>query len=132
MPGEPDHRVGQQLEGPAGTAGRRSRTGGGHQQRLLLAGQLALGTGPQLFTERRFQIAEHEAALGPVYGRAADPDRGGALLVAGPGIGRQPALGPLQLARRVLAPAQQPPQLLALALAQLHPVPYIHHRRLQS
>jgi hypothetical protein len=26
----------------------------------------------------------------------------------------------------MLAPAQQRPQLLALGLAQLHPIPYIH------
>jgi len=49
--------------------------------RLLLAGELALGAGAQLLAQRPPQVAFDEPPLGPVYGRAADPDTGGDLLV---------------------------------------------------
>jgi hypothetical protein len=54
------------------------------------------------------------------------PTRPGDLLVAGSCIGCQQDLCPLQLARRMLAAAQQRPELGAFRLAQLDPVPYIH------
>src|SRR5665213_1704687 len=107
-------------------AGRRLGTGGGDQQRLFLARELAFGAGPRLFAERRLQIAEHEAALGPVHRRFADRHGGGDRLVADPGIGCQQNLRPLELARRVLAAAQQRRQFVALGLAQFDPIPYIH------
>ena len=92
----------------------------------LLAGELTPRAGPRLLTEGRFQGTEHEAALGPVHGRADDPHAGGDVFVADPGIGRQQDLRPFHLRRRVLAAAQQRLQLLALVLAQFDPVPYIH------
>jgi hypothetical protein len=67
----------------------------------------------------------HEAPLGAVHRRAADPDRPGDFLVAGSGIGRHQDLRPLQLAHRTFAPAQQRGQLAAFRFAQLDPVPYI-------
>ena len=101
-------------------------------QRLLLAAQLAVRPGPRLLAERRFQGAQHEAPLGPVHRRAARPDSPGDLLVAGARIGRQQDLRPLQLARRMLAAAQQRPEIGAFFLAQLDPVPYIHSDLLQG
>ncbi len=47
-----------------------------------------------------------------------------------PGVRRQQDLRPLQLAGRMLAAAHQRQQVLALELAQLDPVPYIHRRPL--
>ncbi len=45
--------------------------GGRHQQRLLLAAQLARRSGPRLLAQRSLQIASDEAPLGPVNRRAA-------------------------------------------------------------
>ena len=107
MLGQLDHLAGQQLQRPARAALRRAGAGGRHQQGFLLAGELALRAGPRLLAQRPLQVAFHEAALGPVDRRAADRHAGGDLLVADPGIGRQQDLRPLELARRVLAAAQQ-------------------------
>src|ERR1700730_138684 len=124
--GELDHRAGQQLQGPARAAPGWLGAGGRHQQRLLLAGELAHRARTRLLAERGFQIAFNKTPLGPVYRRAADGEAGRDRLVADARIGRQQDLRPLQLARRVLATAQQRGQLLALALVQLDPVTYIH------
>jgi hypothetical protein len=120
--GQLHHRVGQQLERPAGPAGGRARAGGRHQQRFLLARQFAHGPGTRLLAQRRFQIAEHEATFGPVHRRATDRDAGCDLRVADARIGCEQDLRPLQLACRMPTTAQQPLQLLALALAQLDSV----------
>jgi hypothetical protein len=85
--GELDERTRQQIERPAGTALWRGRTGSRHQQGFFLARELAFRPGTLLLAQRPFQIAFHEAALGPVHGRAAHADAHGDLLVAGPGIG---------------------------------------------
>ena len=87
MFGELDERTRQQIERPAGTALWRGRTGGRHQQGFFLARELAFRPGALLLAQRPFLIAFHEAALGPVHGRAAHADAHGDLLVAGPGIG---------------------------------------------
>ena len=105
--GEPDHRVRQQLQRPAGAARRRARAGGRHQQRFLLAGELASRPGARLLAQRQLQVAFHEAPLGPVDRRAADADARRDVLVADPRIRGQQDLRPLEPARRVLAPAQQ-------------------------
>ena len=105
--GQLDHRAGQQLQRPAGAARRRARAGGRHQQGFLLAGELALGAGARLLAQRPLQIAFDEAPLGPVHRRAADPDTGGDILVANARVRGQQDLRPLELARRLLAPAQQ-------------------------
>lgn len=124
--GQPDDRVGQQLQCPAGAARRWAGAGGRHQESLLPARELALGAGARLFPEGRFQIAFDEAPLGPVHRRAADPEAGGDGLVGETGMGRQQDLRPLQLARRMLAAAQQRRKRVVLGLAQLHPISYIH------
>src|ERR1700688_3220717 len=72
------------------------------------------------------QIAFHEASLGSVHGRAAHADAPCNLLVAGPGIGGQQNLRSLELARRMLAAAEQRPQCGALDLAEVDPIAYIH------
>jgi hypothetical protein len=105
MFGEADQFTGQEFERPARPPGGWLGTGGRDQQRLLLAGQLSLCPRPRLFAERRLQVAEHEAALCPVHGRAAHPNIAGNVLIAGAGICRQQNLRPLELARRMLAAA---------------------------
>jgi len=63
---ETDQFIGQELQGPAGAAGRRSRAGGRHQQGFLLARELALCSRPRLLAERLIQAAGHQTALRPV------------------------------------------------------------------
>jgi hypothetical protein len=87
--GEPDQFTGQEFQRPASAAFGRVRTGRCDQQGLLLAGELAVGSRARLFAERGLQVADHEAALGPVDGRAADPDVPCNLLVTGAGIRSQ-------------------------------------------
>jgi hypothetical protein len=132
MLGQLDHLAGQQLQCPACPASRRLGAGGRHQQLLLLAAQLASCAGPRLFAQGRFQVAQHEAPLGAVHRRAADADSPGDLLVDGSRIGRQQDLRSLELTRRMLAAAQQHPELGAFRLAQLDPVPYIHSDLLEG
>lgn len=60
------------------------------------------------------------------------PDAAGDLLVAGSRVGGQQDLRPLQLARRMLAAAQQRPERGAFFLAQLDPLPYIHSDPLEA
>ncbi len=124
--GELDHRVGQQLQRPAGAARRRVRAGGRHQQGFLLARELALRARARLLAQRPFQIAFHEAPLGPVHGGAAHRHGAGNLLVAAAGIGRQQYLGALELAGGSLAFAQQRGELTAFGLAQFDTITYIH------
>ena len=79
-----DHLAGEQVERPSGAARRRVCAGGRHQQRLLLAGQLAFGAGARLLAQRPLQIALHEPPFGPVHRRAADADaaRAGSCFIA--------------------------------------------------
>ena len=56
----------------------------------------------------------------------------GDLLVAAAGVGRQQDLGPLELAGRLLAPAQHRAEFTAFGLAQFDPIPYIHRGLLRS
>src|SRR6266853_707050 len=126
MLGERDHRPGQQLQRPARAALGRVGAGGRHQQRLLLARELAFRAGARLLDERGLQVAFDEAALGPVHRRSADGNADGDAFIAGAGIGRQENLRPLELARGMLAAAQQSGEFVALVLAQLHSVTYIH------
>ena len=81
---------------------------------------------PRLFAERGFQVVFDEAALGPVHRRSVDGDADGDVFVAGAGIGRQQDLRPLELARGMLAAARQSAEFVALILAELHSVTYIH------
>ena len=73
--GEPDQFPGQQFERPTSAARGRVRTGGRDQQRFLFARELAARSRARLFAQRRLQVAEHEAPLGPVDGRARRPRR---------------------------------------------------------
>jgi hypothetical protein len=124
--GEPDQFIGQQLQRPAGAAFGRVRTGRCDQQGLPFAGELAIRSRARLFTERRLQVANYEAALGPIDGRAADPDAPRDLLVADAGIRSQQNLCTLELARRVPAAAEERLELIAFSLAELDPIAYIH------
>ena len=69
--GEPDQFIRQELQGPTGAAFGRGRR---DQQGFLLAGKLTVRAGPRLFAQRRLQIAEYEAALGPIDGRSTHSD----------------------------------------------------------
>src|SRR5262249_59609907 len=69
--------------------------------------------------EGRSQVAGQEAALGPVHSRAAHADARGNLLIAGAGIRRKQNLRALELARRLLATAQECSQLVVFGLVQL-------------
>jgi hypothetical protein len=126
MLGELDHRAGQQFQGPARAALGWARTGRREQQRLLFARELTIRPRARLFAERRLQVAEHEATLGPVDGRAAHPDIGRDLIVTGADIGSQQNLRSFELARRVFAAAQQSSEFGPLGLAQFDPIAYIH------
>src|SRR4249920_3977330 len=124
--GEPGQFTGQKLQGPTRAPGGRARTGRRDQQGFLFAGKLTARARARLFVERRRQVAEHKAALGPVYGRAADADASGDLLIAGAAIRRQQNLRAFELARPTLAAAQQSGQLVAFALVEFDPIAYIH------
>src|SRR4051794_40013262 len=124
--GEPHHLAGQQLQGPAGPPLGRAGARGGHQQRFLLAGELARRARARLLVERPFHAALHEAALDAADGRDADVEADGDGLVRDPGVGRQQDLGPLELAGGVLAAAEHGAKLAALDLAQLDPIAYVH------
>jgi len=123
---ELDQLAGQQLERPTSATSGRVRTGRRHQQSGLFARELAVRSRARLFTERRLQVAEHKAALGPIDGGAAHPDRPCNRLVAGPGIGCEQNLRPLELACGALAAAQKCRELGTLGLAELNPISYIH------
>ena len=126
MLGELDHGVGQQLQCPAGAARRRVRAGGCHEQGFLLARELALRPRPRVLAQRPFQIAFHEAPLGPVHGGAAYRHGAGNLLVAAAGVRRQQYLGALELAGGTLAFTQHRGELAAFGLAQFDMIKYIH------
>src|SRR3954447_24160642 len=124
--GEAHHLAGEELDGPASPALGRAGACGGDQQRFLVAGQLALGTGTGLLGERLVEIAFHEAAPGPVDGRAADAKALGYGVVRQSGIGCEQDLSALELAGRMPAAAQQRLELDALGFAQVDPVAYVH------
>src|SRR5207302_5067306 len=112
--------------GPTGAALRRLGTGRCDQQGFVFGRELTACSGARRFAERSLEVAEHEALLGPVNGRASDAHAGRDIVVAGPGVGRQQDLRPLELARGVLACAQKSLDLVALGLAELDPIDYIH------
>ena len=126
MVGELDHGVGQKLQCPAGASLGRTCAGRCHQQRSLLAGELARSAWTRLLAQRPLQIAFHEAPLGPVHGGTAHRYRAGNFLVAAAGIGRQQDLGALELAGGPFAIAQHRGEFTAFGLAQFDPITYIH------
>src|SRR6202051_1756794 len=126
MLGEPDQFIRQQLQGPTGATLRWVGTGGRDQQGFLFARELAGRAGTRLFTQRLFQIAHQEAALGPVHGRPAHANVDRDVLVAGARVGSQQNLRALELARRMLAAAQERREFAALGLAEFDAVAYIH------
>src|SRR4030081_1172209 len=124
MLGEPDQFIRQQLQGPTGATLRWVGTGGRDQQGFLFARELAGRARTRLFTQRLFQIAHQEAALGPVHGRPAHADADRDVLVAGARVGSQQNLRALELARRMLAAAQERREFAALGLAEFDAVAY--------
>ena len=82
------------------------------------------------FAERRLQVAEHEALLGPVDSRAANAHVGCDVVVAGARVGGQQNLRSFELACGVLASAQKRREVGAFGLAQLDPIAYIDLRLL--
>ena len=124
--GEPDQFIRQKLQGPTGAAFGRVRTGRRDQQGFLFARKLTGRAGPRLFAQRRFQIAAHEAALGPIDGRAAHSDAPRDLLVAGAGVRSQQNLCALKLARCVPAAAEEGLEFMAFGLAEFDLMTYVH------
>lgn len=127
MLGELDHLARQEFQRPALASRGRGGAGGRDQKRLLLAGELASPARAVLLVERSFLIAFHKAALGPINRRAANPNAPDDRLIVHARIGRQENLRPFQLANRMLAASQQRHECRAFRLAQLDPIPYIHH-----
>jgi hypothetical protein len=80
----------------------------------------------RILAQRPFQIAFHEAPLGPVHGGAAHRRGAGNFLVAAAGVRRQQDLGPLELVGGAFALAQHRGQFVAFSLAQFDPITYIH------
>src|ERR1700680_3175451 len=113
-------------QGPTGTAPRWLGTGRRNQQGFLFARELTARSRARRFAQRCLQVAEHEALLGPVDGRAADAHTGCNILVADPRVSGQQNLRPLELARRLLAAAQKRREFAAFGLAQFDPIAYIH------
>jgi hypothetical protein len=72
------------------------------------------------------EIALHEAALGPVDGRAAHAEALGHGLVRHPGIGREQDLSSLERAGCMPATVEQGLEFGALGVAQVDPVAYGH------
>ena len=126
MLGERDHDVGQQLERPARAARRRGRAGGGDQQRLLLAAQLALSAGARGLDQGEFQIAFHETPLGAIDRRAAGSHASRDLAVTDAVIGGKENLRALDFAHRMSAALQERRQLFTLVLAQFDTPAYVH------
>ena len=116
----------QQLQGPTCAALRGFRTGGGDQQGFLFARELTACSRARPFAERRLEVAEHEALLGSVDGRAANADAGCDVVVAGPRVGGEQNLCSFKLARCVLSSAQKRGEFGALGLAQFDSIAYIH------
>jgi hypothetical protein len=106
--GGPDQFTGQELQRPARAAFGRVRTGRCDQQGLLFAGELAVGSRTRFFAERRLQVADHQAALGPRDGRAAYPDAPRDLLVTGAGIRSQQICARLSLRVACRPPLKRP------------------------
>src|SRR6202049_94052 len=96
------------------------------QQGFFLAGKLALRPGPRILTQRPFQIAFHEAPLGPIHGGTAHGHRARNFVIAAAGVGGQQYLGSLKLAGSMLAPAQHHGEFVAFGLAQFDSITYIH------
>jgi hypothetical protein len=118
--------VGQQFQRPAGAAFGRVCASRCHQQGFFLASELALRPRTRILAQRPFQIAFHEAPLGPVHGGTTHRHRARDLFIAAAGIGRQQYLGALELAGGSFALAQHRGEFTAFGLAQFDPITYIH------
>lgn len=126
MFGEGDHLAGQQLQRPARAPRRWCCAGGGDEQRLLLAVELAKRARAGLLVQGRFEIAFHEAPPGAIDRRAADAHARRGLRLAQTLVRRQQDPGAFDLAHRVLAAVQQRLQLVLLVLVQLDTPTYVH------
>src|SRR5438552_14123834 len=111
---------------------QRARPSGGFAQAVATSKAsslpVSLRSAPRtrILAQRPFQIAFHEAPLGPVHGGAAHRHRAGNLFIAAAGIGRQQYLGALELAGGSFALAQHRGEFTAFGLAQFDPKTYIH------
>src|SRR6202158_1820585 len=90
---------------------QRARPSGGRaspspQQVFFLAGELAPRPRTRILAQRPFQIAFHEAPLGPVHGGTAHRHCARNLFIAAAGIGREQYLGALEFADGPFALAQ--------------------------
>ena len=101
--GEADQLASQQLQGPTGAALRGLGTSRRDQQGFLFARELTACSEARHFAERRPQVAEHEALLGPVHSRAANAHADRDVVIAGARVGGQQNLRPFEPARCVLA-----------------------------
>jgi hypothetical protein len=119
VPGEHDHGVGQQFQGPAGATLRRVYASRRHQQGFFLANELALRPRTHILAQRPFQIALHEAPLGTIHRGTSHRHRVRNLFIAAAGIGRQQYLGALEFAGGSFALAQHRGKVTAFGLAQV-------------
>jgi hypothetical protein len=122
----------QQLQRPPGAARRRLGTGRRYQQGLLFARELTTCSRARLFAQRCRKVAEHEALLGPVDGRAADTHAGRNSVVADAGVSGQQNLRSLELARCMPAAAHKRREFGTFGLAEFDPIAYIHPRLLHA
>src|SRR3954466_4816119 len=109
---------------------QRARPAGGREQAVATSSasswpvSLRAAPGAGLLMQGLVKIALHEAALGPVDGRAADAEALGNGLVRHPGIGREQDLGAFERAGRTPPTAEQGLEFGALGFAQVDPVAY--------
>src|SRR5207344_2573729 len=111
---------------------QRARPSGGLEQAVATRSASSLpvslrrapGRGSSLSAAARLPSTKRR--LVRVYGRAADADASGDLLIVGAAIRRQQNLRAFELARPTLAAAQQSGQLVAFALVEFDPIAYIH------
>src|SRR4249920_2943319 len=111
---------------------QRERPAGGLEQAVATSKASSLpvslrrapGRGSSLSAAARLPSTKRR--LVRVYGRAADADASGDLLIVGAAIRRQQNLRAFELARPTLAAAQQSGQLVAFALVEFDPIAYIH------
>src|SRR5438445_2621808 len=105
---------------------QRARPSGGFAQAVATSKAsslpVSLRSAPRtrILAQRPFQIAFHEAPLGPVHGGAAHRHGAGNLVIAAAGVGRQQYLGALELAGGALAFAQHLGELTAFGFSNAH------------
>ncbi len=121
-----DKTAGEQTECPAGPSFGRIAASYGHQNRLLLAVQLAgLPRTPSVM-EGPFQPPFHELLTGPLDRRAAHVQRVGDGLIGETVMGQQEEVGATELAGPGAALADELQKLAPLLLCQVDDIRLFH------